>query len=357
MKSYLQLIAVSFCFILPLLASAEENPIEKDTETEAESPWLLTPTLSSDPKLGSTLGAMGAYLYKFDEESPTSTIGVMASYSDTDSSIYGVFGRAYFSADQHRMNAGAMKGKIENDYEDFLGTGFDAITTDDLEINFISYAKRLKQDWFLGVQFIDMQFETSSKDRATQIILEAIGLNGFSSNGLGLMLERDTRDSQNSPQSGSYFKFNNIAFRESLGGDVDFDTYTADYRKFMGHGEGHVLAFNVHSRWTDDAPKSGYSSVKLRGYTQGEYLAPHAVTFEVEERYSLGGKWGATAFLGAACLYGDGENCGQGENWFPAAGAGVTYMLKAQERMVIRAEVAVGEGTNRAFYIQFGNAF
>jgi hypothetical protein len=56
-----------------------------ESEEEKESPWMLTPTVSSDPKLGTTLGFMGAYIKKFDEESPASMFGVIGSYSDTDS--------------------------------------------------------------------------------------------------------------------------------------------------------------------------------------------------------------------------------------------------------------------------------
>lgn len=52
---------------------------------ETEYPWLLTPTINSDPKLGSAVGFMGAYLKKFDDDSPSSMFGVMGSYSDTDS--------------------------------------------------------------------------------------------------------------------------------------------------------------------------------------------------------------------------------------------------------------------------------
>lgn len=81
------------------------------------------------------------------------------------------------------------------------------------------------------------------------------------------------------------------------------------------------------------------------------------MTFEVEERYALGAKPELTAFLGAACLYGDGASCGDDENWFPAVGAGTTYMLKQQERMIVRAEIAVGKDDNHGFYIQFGNSF
>lgn len=59
--------------------------------------------------------------------------------------------------------------------------------------------------------------------------------------------------------------------------------------------------------------------------------------------------------MGVECLYGEG--CGDGENLYPAGGAGITYTLKEEEKMVARAEVAVGEGENHGFYLKFGYEF
>ncbi len=202
-----------------------------------------------------------------------------------------------------------------------------------------------------------MDYEISGRNAESQSILDLLNLTGFYSNGLGMVVERDTRDNQNSPGKGSLLSINNTAFREALGGDEDFDCYTAKYVSFFGHGKGHVFAARVAGRWTDGAPPSGYSSVDLRAYTRGEYLAPHTTTIEVEERYSLAGKFGLNAFAGVACLYGNDASCDDEKNWFPAAGAGVTYMLKVEERMIVRAEIAVGKNDNNGFYIQFGNAF
>ena len=339
------------------VCAVEEIQNPRETNDPKESPWLLTPILSSDPKMGNSLGAMAGYLFKLDEESPTSMVGVMGSYSDTDSVIYGVFGRAYFGEDTHRLSGGVGGGKIENDYEDFLGTGFNAQTEDDLGVSFVRYLRRTRHDWFVGAQAVAMDYEIRGLDPQTQAILERLDLTGFYSNGVGLVLERDTRDNQNSPTEGSRFTLNNTAFREALGGGENFDTYSANYAHYSSFGSGHVIAARLTGRWTDDAPPSGYSSVELRGYTRGEYLAPHSVTWEVEGRFSLRGRFGLNTFVGSACLYGNGASCSDTENWFPAVGTGVTYMLKVEERMVVRAEVAVGKADNNGFYIQFGNSF
>ncbi len=52
--------------LMPVCAHAQE------ATPEPESPWILAPTVSSDPKLGTSLGLVGGYLYSFDAESTQS---------------------------------------------------------------------------------------------------------------------------------------------------------------------------------------------------------------------------------------------------------------------------------------------
>ena len=68
--------AIALILILSSLAGADEtgDTLRSDTELKEESPWLLIPTISSDPKLGSTLGAVAGYIKAFDEKSTPSMI-------------------------------------------------------------------------------------------------------------------------------------------------------------------------------------------------------------------------------------------------------------------------------------------
>ena len=227
---------------------------------------------------------------------------------------------------------GAIRAEINNEYSDFLGTGLPVLTTDDVYAIFIRYLYRFKDDWFFGPQPLSTDYAISGNDWFSQEILARIGLTGFSSNVLGLVVERDTRDNPNSPADGSRLNINNVAYRESLGGDNSFDAYALTFTKYISHGNGHVLAGRIKGRWTDDAPIDGYSSVSLRGYTMGENLAPHSTLIEIEERFHIKNRWGATAFRGVACLYGDDLDCFDGDNLYPAIGIGLTFMLKRKKR-------------------------
>lgn len=340
--------------MMSLTVHAQNDNVEKK---DKESPWIFAPLVSSDPKLSTSLGAMGGYLYKFDEKSPASTFAAMGTYSDSDSSVYGTFARMYFKEDTQRMVLGFFGGEINNDYDDFLGIGWPAQTTDDLKGIFARYTYKIKGQWFFGVTGLSSNYAITGGDMWTEAILKLIGLTGFDSNALGLVVERDTRDNQNSPSKGSKLTLQNLAYRESLGGDETFDAYTLKFSKYNLINKRHTLAYRVEGRWTDDAPLGGYSSIDLRGYTRGEYLAKHSTTAELEGRFSLNKRWGATVFTGAAVLYDKSSDTGDSQNWYPSIGGGINYILKPQEKMIVRGDVAFGEGGRYGVYLQFGNAF
>jgi outer membrane protein assembly factor BamA len=278
------------------------------------------------------------------------------TYSDTDSWFAGVFGDVHWGDGDHQLSVGGVQGTIRNEYEDFLGTGFPVQTTDDIEALFLRYKRRVYGNWLLGGQLISSNYAIGA-DGLIGDILEQIGLVGFDSVGVGAVLEYDSRDSQRNPTVGQRLIVNNIAYRERLGGDDSFDTLTSDYTHYRPFGDGHVLAVQVHGRWTQDAPLGGFSSVTLRGYTRGNYLAEHYTHVDVDARFKLRGKFGAAVFAGVGCLYGGVSDCGDGEALYPAAGVGLIYTLRPEAGFVVRADFAVGDGDNSAFYIRLGQPF
>jgi hypothetical protein len=337
------------------MAQADEKPEDPPAKDSKSSPWFVAPLLSSDPKISTAAGALVGYIHEFDEESPPSIFGVTGTYSTTDSWYLGVFAKTHFGRDKHRLTAALAIGQIRNDYSDFLGSGLDVQTTDDLTLYALRYVSRVHGHWYLGPQFISTNYAISGDNFLSGEIIEQIGLTGFKSNGLGLLVQYDSRDNQYSPSTGQVFEAHNIAFREALGGEVSFDAYTADYQYYLPHGKGHVLALHVKGRWTHNAPPSGYSSVDLRGYTRGQYLSPHMTYAEVDERFLITKKWGIAAFAGIAGLYGD-DTLDGNDRLFPACGAGIIYQFN-DEKMVVRADYAIGKEGNRGFYLQFGQPF
>ena len=348
MKTLLPLLVLCWCCCLLASTPSYSN----------ESPWLAVPVITSDPKVGTSLGALAGYLHRFDPQSPVSLFGIAGNYSNTDSYTLGLFARSYFGADRHRLIAGIATGKIRNDYDDFLGSGLPIQTTDDLRLGAVRYLYRVKGDWFVGAQFIATNYTIIGENILTEKILDLLGLTGFDSNGIGAMVQFDDRDNQESPSRGRIFQFSNLAYRKALGGDESFDTYSMKFRQYLPHGNGHVVALRAQGRWTsDDSPRAAYSSVDLRGYVRGNYLAPNSIALEAEERFRLTDRWSIAGFTGAVCLYDGLGDCGHDNSWYPGIGAGVIFNIKPAEKMVVRMDYAWGKAGNSGFYVRFGHPF
>jgi hypothetical protein len=326
-------------------------------EAERESPWLIVPVLSIDPKLGTSIGVMAGYMHHFDEKSRLSILAANAQWTSTGSVIGGLFGTASWAQDHHRLVAGVVGGQIKNDYDDYLGSGVPLRSDSELGMVIARYLRRIKDDWFLGGQFLNANFSMTGQDPFDQQVLDVLGMKGFNSGGVGLVALHDSRDIETAPTRGWVLNLNNLAFRSAFGGDKDFDTYRADYKSYWSHGAGHVLAVRQYNQWTVDAPPESLASVRLRGYKQGQYLGKYMSSIEAEERYRWSERWTSTFFAGLACLYGADKECFDRGNAFPNIGAGIQYVIKKKEGIVVNLEYATGKDGNYGVYMKMGYSY
>ena len=365
--------------ILPTSGYAQQatdtDHAEEQTEANEEAatppklkPWLITPNLSADPKLGANVGGLIAYLKKLDAESTPSMTGLSVSYSDTDSMTGALFSQLYWKADTRRLSLLAAGAEINNEYDDFLGTGQSVETQDNVQTFGFRYLHKFRPGgWFVGVQGISTNYAVGA-DGILEGALSQVGLSGFDAAGLGLVFQLDTMDNQRDPSSGHLHTLHNFAYRESLGGEASFDVGYADLRWYRSverisigkNGRSPVIAIQLKGRFTADAPRSGYSSVNLPGYTMGNYLSRHYSHVLVDARIPLKGKFGLVAFGGVGCQFGEdiaGRDLSCGDATFPSVGVGVSYMLKAEASVLIRLEIAKGKSDNEALYLRFGHSF
>jgi surface antigen Omp85-like protein len=326
-------------------------------QTPVESPWLLIPVFQSNPKLGTSLGVMGGYIHYFDEKSRPSIFAVTAQYTNTDSTIAGGFAKTSFDEDRQRLLAALMYGYVKNDYSDYLGTGVPLKSNGELRSFITRYQYRVRGNWFIGVQGIYQNFAISGETSFDNQVLDLTGVRPYKSGGAGLVAQYDSRDNENSPTQGWLLNFNNIAYRESLGGEDNFDVIRADIRHYIPHGKGNVFAVRQLNHFTDDAPTQVKAPVQLRGYKIGQYNGEYMSSIEGEERLRLAAKWTATLFFGIACTYGNGKDCSDSANLFPAGGAGVQYILKPKEGIVLNLEYAAGKDKNYGVYLKMGYAY
>jgi Omp85 superfamily domain len=341
-------------------AFAQTEPQETRTagaEQEQSSPLLLAPVFNSNPKLGTSLGVLAGYLHYYDEKSRPSIFAITGQYTSTDSIIGGGFAKTSFDQDRQRLTAGLVYGYIKNDYSDYLGTGVPLQSNTELRSFISRYLYRVKGNWFIGVQGIYQNFAIGGETAFDDVVLDILGVRPYKSGGLGLVAYYDSRDDENMPTRGSMLSLNNMAYRESLGGEDDFDVYRLDIRYFVPHGKGNVFAVRQLNHVTNNAPTQVQAPVQLRGYKLGQYNGNYMSSIEVEERLRLGEKWTGTLFLGIACTYGGGKDCSDSANLYPAFGGGVQYILKPKEGIVLNLEYAQGKDNNYGVYLKMGYAY
>lgn len=353
LASFIAGIIVAAC--VPAFAQAPPPGSPPATPGEAPSPWLLVPVFSSSPKLGTAVGGLGAFLHVFDPASRVSLFGVVYEYTSTHSQVASAFARTSFGADHHRIVAVVAFGKIKNDYDDYLGTGQPLRTDADLGAVLGRYLYRAKGNWFIGGQGNAANYQVMGATAEDDLILETLGVQGFSSAALGAVVMHDSRDNEDMPSRGWFLNVNNFANREALGSSASYDTYRADIRTFVPHGRGHVFALRQFNWFTDSAPVAAQATVILRGYKLGQYLAPYMSSLEAEERLSFHRRWGATVFAGAAQLYGDAPQLER--NIYPTVGAGLHFVIKPEQRMLVNLEYAQGVEGNRGVYLKLGHAW
>jgi len=330
-------------------STSEATPLRR-------SPWLFVPLVSSNPKLGTSLGGMVGYVHKFDATSEPSLLAVQAQRSNSNSRTLGVGGKAYWNENRDQLQLGIAGGNVSNDYLDFLGTGQEVRSQENLRGYFLRYQHQAWHDWYAGAQALYSNYDVEGSDPASAQILDLAGLAGEVAAGMGIIVSYDSRDNSSNPTRGALFQLHNFAFRDTFGSDSDFDVATGELKMYRPTNDNNVMVFHGKWRWTGDAPESKQSTVELRGYTRGQYLGRSSLTFEAEDRYMFWPRWGAKVFAGVSCLYGDGKHC-SGDNLYPMAGAGIFYVVKPESNMVITSEFAKGNGDNRGFYVNFGHRF
>lgn len=355
-------LAAMAAIALPTLAQTTNAepagaPEESSSPLGEDSPWLLAPIVSSNPKLGTSAGALGGYLHFFDKKSRPSVFALTGQHSSTDSTIGGAFARTSFDEDHQRLIAALAYGNIKNDYDDYLGSGVPLKNEAELQSFVTRYTYRYSGNWFAGAQGIYQNFAIAGETPFDDEVLDIVGIQPYKSAGAGLVLQQDSRDDENIPTRGWLLNFNNLAFRESLGGENDYDVYRVEIKSFTPHGDGNVFAVRQLNHFTSDAPAAARAPVQLRGYKVGQYTGKYMSSIEGEERYRFGKRWTATVFAGVSCLYSEINNCSASKNIFPALGAGVQYILKPKEGIVLNLEYAQGENGNYGIYLKMGYAY
>jgi len=318
--------------------------------------FVLAPIPFLNPTIGYGLVLGGAYMVPFDAESPPSVIGGGAMASQNGSWAGALAFKGYFAADRYRVAVGLVRTDVLYDYSlpTFNVPLRMGVTGAVLEVLVRSFERV-----YFGPQLLFSGIDTDLvKDGDSGALpedeLEANSL------GVGLRLQRDTRDSTFYPRSGSLADIQLRVYDPDRGSRAEYEVVPFGYDHYLGISEQDVLALRAAGRFSfGDVPFYGESFLgagpDLRAYAVGSIHDDLLVAAQAEWRRQLTGSWGAVLFAGAGTVAGSLDELDDGD-LYPSAGLGLRYLLEPENHVNFRVDYAWGDGQS-ALYIGVGEAF
>jgi outer membrane protein assembly factor BamA len=193
----------------------------------------------------------------------------------------------------------------------------------------------------LGLQPVDLGLVFSSESKAV---------------GLGISLERDSRDMPTNPYNGSLFKVSGLFNDESFGSDSTYESYNVAYNSYHKLTAPVVLAWQVKAcQKTGTPPLWDACRVGLRGFSAMDYMGKESALAQVEARWQMSKRWGAVVFAGAGYMN-DSVSGIRDQEAIPSYGAGIRFMVMTAKRINLRIDYGRSKDSS-AWYLSAGEAF
>ena len=325
---------------------------------------VIAPVPGRSPQLGWMLTLAGGYfLGPRDEETehPPSVIGGFGMISENGSRAYGGGANLHLLEDRLRVKAGAAFFDVEYRY---YGTGVVndlGISVDVMQDGPMYFAEGSWRVWnklYLGLGYlagnVDSRAELNLPEDPFFDPVLSLDIGAYT-----FPIQYDTRDSETYPRSGWFINGRGVSYRKSAGADFDTETFKLAVNHYRTLRERDVLALRVMLRATGEgAPfflQSAFGGkTDLRGYPSGRYRDRMMYAVQGEYRWQFSDRWIFTGFAGfgeVAESFGD-----MGEDFLPAAGLGVRFVLSTKHDVGLAADIAVGDD-GAEFYFGVGESF
>lgn len=402
-RNLLQLPAVVLLVTLPLLAQSAEpgdpDRIEEEvidmlptferaaTPDESMSPdgtefvgnptnslfgwWpedlVLVPIPGRTPEFGWSIAAVAGYFMDLDKpnpDTPNSIIGGFGWYTENKSWAAGGAGKFNLLDDRLRINLAA--GYVDVNYR-FYGVGNEAgeegISVQ-VEQQAPLYFGNMKYQFFprtfIGIGYFSSTIETALRFDLLppEWDIPSLGIERRIA-AVGIPVEIDTRDNEQYPREGWHINANTMLFRESVGSDVETETFNFSMNHYLPMRERDVLALRFMTRATgEDAPFYLLSTfggrTDLRGYESGRYRDRMMYAVQGEYRWQFRDRWILTGFAGVGEVAPSYSEFFQ--NFLPAAGIGTRFVLSQKHKLNLSLDIAVGKH-GAEFYFGVGESF
>ena len=336
---------------LPLETGVEPDPDDDTTQ------YVAVPVPVLNPTLGAGVALTGISTFELDENSqaPRSTVALVGVFTDTDSWMVGAGGKAYFGDDRYRLTLAAGYGSFNLDY---YGRSSDPIFFDhplafSLEGSVIAGRglARIREDLYggLGGRLMQPKLSLNTNFDLINRLQLAPTLNG-----VGPLLEFDTRDDQTFPTSGDSMSFELLFYDEAVGSDFDFSSWDAFWHRYRLIDDDLVLATELRAaQATEDAPFFMLPFVSFRGFPASQYLGESVLQVQGELRWQTTDELGLVTFAGGGGAMADAW-VPNTMNWAWGAGVGARYLISKADGLNIGIDLAYGSTGEGTVYFRVG---
>jgi len=340
------------------------NPLKRFAE-KWPSDLVIAPIPGRSPQLGWKLTLAGGYfLNSRDEDSEVSpsVLGGFAMVAENGSKAYGGGANLHLLDDKLRIKVGAGYADVRYRFygigNDVGDTGVSLEILQDGPLYFGTASWRVWNKLYVGLGYLAGNVDSRLRITLPQtpffdpVLKLDVGA-------YVVPIEFDSRDHEQFPRNGWFVSGRTMLYRESAGGDFDTDIFNIAVNHYRPMGEQNVLALRAYVRSSSgDTPFFLFStfggSTDLRGYPSGRYRDRMMYALQSEYRWQFNDSWIFTGFAGfgeVAPRFSD-----FGENFLPAGGIGVRYVLSKKHKVGFSADVAVGKD-GAEFYFGVGEAF
>ena len=208
--------------------------------------------------------------------------------------------------------------------------------------------------------WIGLGYALASTDLAIQAPEQWPRLPGFErTSRVGGLIPSFSYDSRNgifTPESGTYAEVSLGLYRNSLGGDSDFQRNAATVIQYLPLAPKVTLGLKGDAIFSDgDAPFYMRPFISLRGAQAMRYQGDRAAFGEAELRWQCLGRFSVLAFAGDGTAWNGSGGKGQGEH-VVTGGTGFRYELARRYGLHAGLDLAFGPDGS-AVYVQFGSAW
>lgn len=352
--------------LVPAAATDAQSPKRKDSfwsriihgnvdrtfEKKIDFSFIGAPSYTKEASVG--IGVLASGLYRIDRTdsiTPPSYVSFFGNFSLSGFYMFGVSGNTLFDHNRSRV---IYEVSFASKPLDFWGIGYEAgrfnESTDYIRKQVKFDAGYLYEVWshlYVGGSLLFSHTRGTNFDERGESYLAGQRLH-YTSTGIGVTLQYDSRDFIPAPERGSYLMVKQVIYPKGTGNcgrTLYKTTATADYYQRLWRGA--VLATDLFGEFNSSGTPwcmlaelgGGY---RMRGYYQGRYIDNNIITCQIEYRQRIWRRIGCAVWGGAGNVFPSFGRFRWGQT-LPNYGLGFRWEFK--HRVNVRVDYGFGRKT------------